>query len=408
MQLSEAVIQTALEQHKSVGRIFIAFSGGVDSSVLLHQCVLLDQYKNKMTAVYVHHGLQDQANKWALHCAQFSEHLQVAFLRLDVNATPKRGQSPEEAARNVRYQALKHLLEKNDVLLTGQHREDQLETVLLQLFRGAGLSGLSGMPLTKQFGKGFLVRPFLDVSQQQIRDYAERNNLNWVEDPSNQDNCFDRNFLRNKVLPLLKERWPGIDKTVSRTAMHCARANTFIDELAGNNFLNCFETSDQTISITRLLTHDIYVQQLILREWFRHFGLRMPSADMLTRILFEVVAAKQGSVPLLQGEGFKLRRFRDKLYLLFDTLSVDLSSCYHWKNNRVSLGLPNNGSLKKIDTSEAGLSKVVFEQGTVEVRYRQGGEKISLPNRLGRHSLKDLFQDTRGTGHRTAIKCCTG
>ena len=393
MQLSTAVIQTVLEQNKSVGRLFIAFSGGVDSHVLLHLCALLDKYKNIITAVYVHHGLQDEANEWENHCAQISEHLDIAFLRLDVNATPKIGQSPEETARIVRYQALKRLLEKDDVLLTGQHREDQMETVLLQLFRGAGLSGLSGMPLTMQFGKGFLVRPFLDVPRQMIKDYAEQNELDWVEDPSNQDISFDRNFLRHRVVPLLKERWPAIDKTVSRSSRHCAEANNFIVDAARNFFLYCFESSSRTVSIKRLLVHDVFVQQLIIREWFRHSGLRMPSAGLLTRMLSEVVAAKQDSMPLLQGRGFMLRRFRDKLYLLFDSLPVDTNSCYRWQNHESTLELLNNGRLIKISTPEAGLSRVVLEQGDVEVCYRQGGEKISLPNRLGRHTLKDLFQE---------------
>ena len=154
--------------------------------------------------------------------------LGVDFILLRVNAVASQGESPEEAARNARYTALKSLIGINDVLLVAQHRDDQLETVLLQLFRGSGLRGLSAMPEIMAFGQGLMLRPLLNVSKLAIDDYARAHALIWVDDPSNLSNEYDRNFLRNAVLPLLKQRWPACDKTVARSARHCADAQVVI------------------------------------------------------------------------------------------------------------------------------------------------------------------------------------
>ena len=222
--LSSQIIESALDQHKQPRHVYVAYSGGVDSHVLLHFCASIKLLKDKITAVYVHHGLQAEAESWAKHCEKTAEGLGVDFLVLRVNAYAKSGESPEEAARNARYAALKSLMDADDMLLLAQHREDQLETVLLQLFRGSGLRGLSGMPERMAFGQGVMLRPLLNIPKQAINDYAQAHQLSWVEDPSNQSNDYDRNFLRNAVVPLLKQRWPAIDKTVSRSAKHCADA----------------------------------------------------------------------------------------------------------------------------------------------------------------------------------------
>ena len=189
---------------KLANQVFVAFSGGVDSHVLLHLCASSPALKNKLTAVYVHHGLQKQADQWAEHCVQIAKQLSVSFRMVPVDAKHMPGESPEETARIVRYQALQSLLDENDVLLLGQHREDQLETILLQLFRGAGLAGLAAMPEKKSFGKCLLLRPLLDISQQEIKAYAVEHKLDWIEDPSNLRNEFDRNYLRNSIIPLIK------------------------------------------------------------------------------------------------------------------------------------------------------------------------------------------------------------
>lgn len=372
-------------------RLYIAYSGGVDSHVLLHCCASINQLKDKITAVYVHHGLQAEAEVWAGHCEKTAKDLGVEFLTLRVNAKAAPGESPEEAARNARYAALKSLINVDDMLLLAQHREDQLETVLLQLFRGSGLRGLSGMPERAVFGPGIMLRPLLDTSKQAIRDYADAHHLSWVEDPSNQSNDYDRNFLRNAVAPLLKQRWPAIDKTVARSAKHCADAQLLVDEVADELFAVVFNPADKTLCISRLTEHHSHQQQLIIRHWFMYMGLKMPAQAKVERILNEVVAAAGHRDPVLSGQGYSIRRYRDKLYCLQHSKHespLDLV----WPSGRSSIKTAYEQTLTCAPSSK-GILREQWQNAKVEVRFRRGGEKIRLPGREGRHSLKNLFQE---------------
>lgn len=307
-------IHIALTKTSLLNRIFIGYSGGVDSHVLLHACAELPEFKTKITAVYIHHGLQYEADDWAIHCEKIAKNLGIEFSIFRVDAHSKHGESPEEAARNARYDVLKNLLTENDVLLIAQHREDQLETVLLQLFRGSGLKGLAGMPAKMLFGKGKLLRPLLNISKDEITAYALENQLHWVEDPSNQSTIYDRNFLRCEIIPKLKQRWQSLDKTVSRTALHCAQAHNLISEMAQTD-LNSVLNEDNSLHIPSLLTYSPTKQQLILREWFAYLNLRMPSQDFLQRIIDEVVFAAIDRHPILHKKGITVMRQKSKLVL---------------------------------------------------------------------------------------------
>lgn len=375
----------------SVSRLIVAYSGGVDSHVLLHLCALDAQLKNKLTAVYVHHGLQPQAEVWAQHCQYTAHALSVDFKMLRVNAMPQLGESPEEAARNARYTALKDLIEPNCALLVAQHREDQLETVLLQLFRGGGLRGLSGMPESMAFGLGVMLRPLLNAAKQDIMDYAHTHKLRWIEDPSNAHSDYDRNFLRNDIVPLLKQRWPALDKTVSRSAAHCASAENMLGHIAQTWFLTVFNTDDNTLSLQRLLTFETAQHAHIIRAWFQHLGLKMPAQGFVTRILVEVVGARQDSEPLLTGQGVSIRRYRDKLYCLKQTQPAVLVDM-RWPKGAVSVFMANKQRLSCVPTAN-GLAEEKWLNATVVIKFRGGGEKIALSKREGRHALKNLFQE---------------
>jgi tRNA(Ile)-lysidine synthase len=382
-------------------RFYVAYSGGVDSHVLLHCCASTPQLKDKVTAVYVHHGLQAEAESWVGHCEKTAKDLGVEFLTLRVNAKPAPGESPEEAARNARYAAFKSLINAGDVLLLAQHREDQLETVLLQLFRGSGLRGLSGMPERAAFGTGVMLRPLLNTAKQAINDYAHAHHLSWVEDPSNQSNDYDRNFLRNAVVPLLKQRWPAIDKTVARSAKHCADAQVLVNEVSDELFDAVFNSADKTLSISRLTEHHSHQQQLIIRHWFRHMGLKMPAQALVGRILSQVVAAAEHRDPVLSGKGYSIRRYRDKLYCLMNLFprkpdgaqsEQELLQDRIWPAGQASIKVSHNLILSCM-ISSSGIPLEQWSCAKVEVRFRRGGEKISLPGRQGRHSLKNLFQE---------------
>lgn len=371
--------------------VYIAYSGGMDSHVLLHLASSITEIKSKITAVYVHHGLQIEADQWASHCEVTALALGVNFQCLIVNAQKTAGQSPEEVARDARYGALKSLLEKHDVLLLAQHREDQLETILLQLFRGAGIKGLSGMPLISNFGAGKKCRPFLDIAKKTMIDYAEAHNLSWVEDLSNQCNDFDRNFLRNRIIPELKQRWIGLDKTVSRTARHCAINHHQIEDLAQQLLSNVLNDTDLTLSISRLLELESDKQHLVIRQWFKHKTLRMPTEKNVRAIVNEVVLANDSANPEIKIQKQSIRRYRKKLYCLKDDCKF-ISEEGVWRRNLIEWKLNNQQSLVLLEAPQ-GIPKELWNNSEVTIKFRKGNEKIKLPGRQGRHSLKKLFQE---------------
>jgi len=193
----------------------IAYSGGIDSHVLLYCCAKL---KLPVRAIHIHHGLQGIADEWVNHCRGICEQLDICCDVVFVDAKQKNGQSPEESARNARYAALHGNLQDGDCLITAQHQNDQAETLLLQLFRTASAAGLAAMPERKQLGDCVHIRPLLSFSRLEIEAFAKDNSLQWVEDPSNQDVTFDRNYVRKNIMPVLIERWPEIAKQLSTVA----------------------------------------------------------------------------------------------------------------------------------------------------------------------------------------------
>ena len=392
MKLSSSFIASQLLPFYVNTNLVVGYSGGVDSHVLLHLLASIPEFKNKITAIYVHHGLQICADDWAVHCQDCSAALGVKFKVIRVNGQAAAGESPEEAARNARYQAFKEILTETDMLLFAQHRNDQLETVLLQLFRGAGLKGLSGMPTKTSFAAGVLLRPLLDVSQEEIKQYALQNQLQWIEDPSNQDTQFDRNFLRQEVMPLLEQRWPSLDKTVARVAGHCAEAQTVLSANAKEQMLRIYEQQKRCLLISGLLQHDVLMQQWIVREWLDYLGVRMPSVKVLQAIFQDILAARQKANPIVRHDGFEIQRYRDGLYLVAAQDPFDVSQIFSWGDTSQPLRLNNNGLLQTC-IAQQGIAADLWQQGLVQIKYRQGGEKIALANRSGRHSLKKLYQE---------------
>lgn len=388
--LSPALITAALAPTPANARVLVAYSGGVDSHVLLHLAASIAPLRGNITAVYVHHGLQEVASDWAVHCGQVAEGLGVGFAVLTVNAHPKAGESPEEAARNARYQALKALLQQDDVVLVAQHREDQLETVLLQLFRGSGLRGLSGMPARMAFGEGFLLRPLLTVAKPAIDQYARSHGLCWVEDPTNWEDDYDRNFLRNGIVPLLKQRWPALDKTVARAADHCAEAEAMLGGMAGQWAAEAIDPNEQTLSIQALLTHPEAGQKLLIRHWLQGLGLKMPSQAVVSRLRTEVLAARVDANPVLSTPDYCLRRYQDKLYCLRPRTAAPYVG--PWPKGLDSVAINAWQRLVCVPSAH-GIAKALWDKADVDIRARTGGEKIRLPYRQGRHSLKKLFQE---------------
>jgi len=394
VKLSIDSFRSVLEQFPATSHYLIAFSGGLDSSVLLDLCTGLRERESfpRMTAVHVNHGLHEAAGQWASHCVEVCRSLHVPCRVLQVDASPKPGESPEEAARRARYEALRRLVQEQEILLTAQHRDDQAETILLQLFRGAGLAGLSGMGPVAPFGKGLLVRPLLEFSRQSLQQYATAQRLHWIEDSSNQETAYDRNFLRHEVMPLLKKRWSGIAKTVQRSGRHCAEAQLLLTRAARDLYASTKHPQRDTLLISKLASYDEATRRLIIREWIRAHGKRSPSAAVVQRIVTEAVSAGQDKAPRVCWQEGEIRRFRNELCCLPRLGPFDAFAQYDWEGHG-RLMLPGSGWLESFQQSGQGIAERLWNSGRITVRFRTGGERCRLPGRRGRHTLKKLFQE---------------
>ncbi|MCW9047496.1 MAG: tRNA lysidine(34) synthetase TilS [Gammaproteobacteria bacterium] len=370
----------------------LAYSGGVDSQVLLH---LLYLSKLNVKAIYIDHGLQRQSADWANHCFQQCEQLGITFQIIKVDASAQRGESPEAAARSARYAALKKCIQNNDCLLTAQHQDDQTETILLQLLRGAGAAGLSGMPEIARFGSGWHARPLLSISQKQITDYAELNNLSWVEDPSNQQVNYDRNYLRHSVMPQLKQRWPSLNKTLSVFASQQAENAQLLNVLAESD-LNLSMIDESRLDINQLTKLDDARLRNALRYWLKFINKPMPSRAVLEQVVLQIKNNSHDSAVLVSWANVEIRCFRNELFCL-QKLSHDAAQVFNWdlQDDLHLSSIEKKLRVKKTNTNneqfvlDASLLKL-----PVTVRYRQGGERIKPAGRNATHDLKSLFQES--------------
>lgn len=361
--LSPAIIQQCLHQ-QGAKHVVLACSGGLDSMVLLDLLSGMPQQQQfSLQVVYINHGLHQDAAKWGALVEQQCQLHQIKFSHIKVHVA--QGDSIERAARDARYQALAGFItDAHHVLLTAHHADDQLETVLLALKRGAGAAGLAGMATCRPFAQGQLLRPLLDFSRQQLAAYAQARQLDFVEDSSNADIRFDRNFLRQQITPLLNARWPAFVKTAARSMQQLSQLQQLADELAEQGLQACRVQQNpqslpattltaRALSISTLATYPLQQQQLILRHWLSGYQLN-PSQQWLHTLQAEVIAAKADAMPRLQLAQYQLRRFNNCLYLVTPRPEPERGSYGCWDGNS-SLSLPLElGSLSLSHTVQAG------------------------------------------------------
>jgi tRNA(Ile)-lysidine synthase len=373
---------------------WIAYSGGLDSTALLHLCVRGTdvERKKRFRAVHVNHGLHPYSGDWARHCIAVCAGLGVDCRVLKLALAAKPGRSLEEVARTARYQVLLELMTAGAVVLTAHHRDDQAETILLQLLRGSGLKGLSGMPESVAFGPGTLHRPLLRFSRRWIHAYAEDHGLNWIDDPSNADTVHARNYLRHEIIPRLKKCWPGMDKTITRSGTHCADAQQIIDDLVESWLDSVLVPERQSIPVAKLSEFDEPRQRLILRHWIRRAGFRMPNDRKLQEIVREASEAAPDRSPSMRWENAEVRRYRGELYLLSALGRFDRDQVIPWPI-RTPLSIPDLGGVLECRMVEASGHSFELPALTAHVRFRTGGERCRLPGRNGTHSLKKIFQE---------------
>ena len=370
-------------------RYVVAFSGGLDSTVLLHS--LAGAVDVPLLAVHVDHGLQPDSANWSARCAAIAESLRVEFRAERVSLEPSPEQGVEAAAREARYAVFAALLREADWLLSGHHQDDQAETVLLNLLRGSGPAGLAGIAAIRPFAAGFLARPLLSFARSELQAYAEAQGLAWIEDPSNQDRRFDRNYLRHEILPTLEARWPEAAKTLRRSSGHAGDAAALLDDLAAIDMAGLGARCDR-LRIDALLALPAARQRNVLRYAIRQSNLPPPSAAHLQRVLDEVVMARPDAEPVVRWPGTEVRRYRNALYLLPAASAERLDDVRATvRGERIELA-PGMGCLRLEQNAAAGLSAALLAQG-LELRYRQGGEKFQPAGQSHTKKLKKLLQE---------------
>lgn len=379
-----------LQRYPSTQCYWLGFSGGIDSSCLLHAMVQLKPLllPTKIRAIYIDHGLQAESQQWSDQCKAVCESYGVAFVSQRLELTIDQGDSLEEKARESRYAVLANYIEAGDILLTAQHKDDQAETFLLQALRGAGPKGLASMPEIKAFAKGHHLRPLLGFSKPELESYAREQGLTWIEDPSNQHTRFHRNYLRQKVFPLLQEGWPGTSDALSRSAGHCAESASLLNQLAGIDMASAAQTNN---TLSRSALNKLLPERRanLIRYWLGKKGLRAPDHRRLEQIITQLETSAEDKSPLITWPGAEIRCYRDSVYAMVPLVPVDETKVYRWLRDE-TLQL-DDGQLCATLIEGGGLR--VADESRVEVRFRQGGERCQPAGQTQTRELKTLFQE---------------
>lgn len=358
--------------------LVVAYSGGRDSHVLLHALVSL---KANVRAIHINHGLQPDAGKWAEHCQAICDSYNIKLTVFSPKITIQPQESIEALAREARYAAFAENLKENEILLTAHMLEDQVETFFLQLFRGAGPLGLAGIAAKK----GQIVRPLLSINKQQIQEYAKHHQLQWVEDPSNTNQQFRRNFLRHNILPQIEAVYPGFADCIIRSQKHIHDTQSLLDELLEKELLLCLNENKLNLSILR--NYSILIQQQLVRLWLRKLQINMPSSKKMQSLLTQMLEAANDADPIIVLEAGEIRRYKGHLHYI---LKPSISQPMLWDlREPITLGSK---------TWRATLVKgegIKLPDPSLRVEFRQGGERVQLINRKHSSSLKKVLQSQK-------------
>lgn len=376
--------QRLLSYAEGFDRILVGLSGGLDSTLLLH-ALCLARLEHKLVALHLDHGIHADSSKWAQHCRTQCERLGIeiilAHAHLGANGN-------ETAAREARYQFFAANMHQGDALMLAHHADDQIETITQRLMRGAGPKGLAGMQEKRVFNGGYLIRPLLDLSREQILDLGRALKLEWIQDPSNASTRPDRNYLRLQVLPLLEQRWPGAGQAILATARQCSEAEQLLTEYAQGLLATVdwrSEVRGYSWDIDLFLQRSRAQKQLILRTGVDRAGLQGYDRQLLDTLVAELVAARVDAKPLVRSGNLELRRFRGRIYLaaqLAELQPFDLA----WETSQQLL-IPNHGTLQPLS------SKTLSVHQRLRATSGSQGRRCKPLWRKHSQSLKNIYQE---------------
>jgi len=381
--------------------ILVGLSGGVDSVVLLHLLhQLAPRFSWQISALHVHHGISPNADSWAAFCTEVCASYAIPLRVERVDIAPLREHGIEAAARKLRHAAFAR--QPADFVALAHHADDQAETLLLQLLRGAGVKGAAVMPLlAERENPPKLLRPLLHCSRREILDYAAAHGLRWIEDESNADDSYPRNFLRHRALPLLEERFPACRDTLARSAQHFAEASELLDDLARLDATDSFPSpaggvggrGEGALEITRLQSLSLPRAKNLLR-WFLHqCGAPMPQTVQLDDMLRQLCEARQDAAVCVAFGDYEVHRYQGKAHALCALGEFDRNLVLPWRGE-AELGWPAlNASLRFEHTQGAGISLAKLQSAPVTLRLRSGGETLRPHPNAATRTLKNLLQE---------------
>jgi tRNA(Ile)-lysidine synthase len=386
-------LTSTLKQHR-LGHptILIAYSGGLDSTVLLHAMhQLQSEVPFHLTAMHVHHGLSEYADDWADFCEHTCENLSVPIEQLRVHVDLDSGLGVEATARRARYQALGTT--KADFIFLAHHQDDQAETLLLQLARGAGVKGLAGMAQIDM--KRRLMRPLLYTSRDELVVYAKQHQLQWVEDESNTDITYDRNFIRHMLLPVFSKRYASITKTLARSAAHIAETSEMLHDLAALDAESVLDLQYKTVKVDQLKTLNAARQGNLIRFWLTNNQVDMPSAALLVQILQQLISEKtDATIKVKVADNLYVMRYQGVAYLVAEPKSLAPINLL-WQGEETVI-LPN---LSRLFFTKAMGEGFAYQRGGTDIKLRiknrEGGEYFKPALGRPRRQLKTIMQSSQ-------------
>lgn len=364
-------------------QLWVALSGGLDSTLLLH---LAARCHSGVRAVHINHQLQANAGETEAFCENLCAELNIPLtirpVSVELGTGP--GEGLEEAARKARYSVFEALLDSGDVVLMAHHGDDQAETVLFRMFRGSGVAGLAGMPESRPLGKGRLARPLLGIERSELESHAQNAGLSWVDDPSNTDTKFDRNFLRLSILPALKKRWPGLNQRLRHSAEACSESD-FLNQRLAELQWQAIGGEGRRLPVAGLMTLSLAEQTNLLRWWIRRAGYHPPSVNNWSQVLQDLLLAAEDRLPELRANRYSLRRFQGELCLVPEAQSLPKAplklrpdQTVQWAEWAIRLN--------RVSTAKTDLPPI-------RICTRQGGERVRFRVDDRSKSLKKWFQE---------------
>ncbi len=382
-------LQLTLQQFPQTKRWYVAFSGGLDSSVLLHLSAQVLQ-KEQLSAVHINHQLQTHSDDWALHCSNFCQQLGIPLFTEKVTVCAE-GEGIEGAARQARYEVFANLLGPNDGLLMAHHQDDQAETFLLRLARGSGVKGLASIPQQRMLGKGRLIRPLLNNSRAELEAYAQQYQLSWINDPSNRSIAFDRNYIRQEIMPLLANRWPEFTQQVARSAALCGQSQKLNEELAEIDLRSCATTTiaGQGLMLDRLSVLSESRQVNVFRYWLSESVNFLPNEKLISAWLTQFYSAAQDAQPHIVWESVGLRRFQQVVYKASEGSPATGRFLLNL-NDRVETPW---GYLKVLPKVGCGVRYRADQRLSITFDIKTVSSRFYLAGRTGSRSLKKIYQE---------------